>query len=122
MDHIDAGEAVDRFLRNNDVAGAASHLEALLRTQPSDHFTSLVEKRFTNSPRSILEHLNAFIDTCEKHFDVAAVYLEMSVDWSFHFDSFAYTEYTDDPDDLDWLSRAVFIAASSFRGLLRRLS
>ena len=106
--NVGLSETVDRFLRNNDAAGAASYLESLLRAASPERFATLAEKQFTNPPRQVLEHINAFINRCGEEFDVQAVYLEMNgfyVNYDcWYFDSFAYTEYVDDPDDLDWLS------------------
>ncbi len=107
--NVELWKTVDRFFRKNDVSDAASYLESLLRESRSDRFVSLVDKHFTNAPRSVLKHINAFIKGCgDDGEEVGAVYLEMNgfdinyVRW--YFDSFAYADYVDDPDDLDWLS------------------
>jgi hypothetical protein len=106
--NVDLWQTVNRFFRKNDVAGAASHLESLLRVHSPDRFTSLTEKHFTNAPNVVLDHLNAFIDRCGENFNVAAVYVEMNgfdINYDrWYFDSFGYTQYVNDPDDLDWLS------------------
>ncbi|HXT58963.1 MAG TPA: hypothetical protein VN699_10010 [Pirellulales bacterium] len=105
--NVELWQTVNRCFQNNDVAGAASYLESHLRAHSLDRFTSLAEKHFTNSPQSVLEHINKFIDRCKEQCEVAAVYLEMNgFDANYdrwYFDSFAYTDYRDDPDDLDWL-------------------
>jgi hypothetical protein len=105
--NLDLWQTVDRFFRNNDIAGAASYLESLLRESSSDRFVSLARKHFTNTPRSVLEHINAFINNCGEEFDVRVIYLEMNgfdINYGrWYFDSFAYAEYVDDPDVLDWL-------------------
>jgi hypothetical protein len=105
--NIELWQTVDRFFRNNDVASAASYLESLLRADCSDRFVSLAEKHFTNTPQSVLEHVNAFINGCGEEFDVMSVYLEMNgfdINYDrWYFDSFGYSEYAEDPDDLEWL-------------------
>ena len=67
--NVDLWQAIHRFFKNNDIAGAAAHLESHLRAKSSDRFTALAEQHFANAPRSVLEHLNAFIDACSEQFD-----------------------------------------------------
>lgn len=100
--------AVDRRLRKSDTHGAIQFLEERLRKEPVSRFKGLLGKGFTNKPRSILAAINKFTDACSKGFDVKAVYLEMNAfdvncdRW--YFDSFGYSRYEADPEDLDWLS------------------
>lgn len=105
--NIELWQTVDRFFRNNDLASAASYLESLLRAESSDRFVSLADRQFTNTPQSVLKHLNAFIKRCGKEFDLMSVYLEMNgfdINYDrWYFDSFGYSNYGDDPDDLEWL-------------------
>jgi hypothetical protein len=105
--NVDLWQTVDSHLRANDVDGAAADLEFRLRSVASNRFASLADSRFTNAPHDILVHINEFITACQSKFDVRAVYLEMNgfdINYDrWYFDSFAYTEYSDDPNDLDWL-------------------
>jgi hypothetical protein len=104
---VELWETVDRYLRNNDSHGAAGHLESLILAADSDRFSSVADSRFTNPPQQVLEHINTFITACRSEFDVRAVYLEMNgfdINYDcWYFDLFAYCEYGDDPDDLEWL-------------------
>ena len=105
--NVDLWQTVDTYLRSNNVDGAAADLESRLRATATDRFVSLADSHFTNSPRDVLSHINKFITACQSTFDVRAVYLEMNgfdINYDrWYFDSFAYTEYSDEPDDLDWL-------------------
>ena len=105
--NADLWQSVDTYLSANDIDGAASHLESLLRSEISDRFTSLIDSTFTNSAASVNKHINAFLSTCSSQFDLRAAYLEMNgFDINFdrwYFDSFGYAQYSDEPDNLDWL-------------------
>jgi hypothetical protein len=100
-------DAVDRRFRKSEIGGAINFLEARLAKEKVDRFKGLLGEGFTNTPRSILSAINKFIDACAKEFAVKAVYLEMNgFDINpdrWYFDSFAYTEYGADPQDLEWL-------------------
>ena len=52
--------------------------------------------------------LTHLLSRAKNRFDVRAVYLEMNrfdINYDrWYFDLFAYTEYSADPEDLDWLS------------------
>lgn len=104
---VELWQRVENYLRSNDIDAAAADLESRLRTSASDRFRSLADLRFTNSPSAVLNHINRFIAHCATKFTVRAVYLEMNgfcVNYDrWYFDSFAYTEYSDAEDDLDWL-------------------
>lgn len=99
--------SVAQFFERNDVQVAALHLEAHLRAQKSERFSTLADLRFRNDPNDVLAYVNEFIAECSSFFNVESVYLEMNgFDINFdrwYFDLFAYTEYVSDPDDLDWL-------------------
>jgi hypothetical protein len=103
----DLWKTVDTYLRSDDIDGAATDLETRLRAAASNRFASLADSHFTNSPHRVLAHINDFINACQAQFDVRAVYLEMNgfdINYDrWYFDSFAYNEYSDDPDDVDWL-------------------
>ncbi len=99
--------AIDRHMRSNQVDRAADFMETRLRAVAKDRFASLAESHFTNPPGDVLAYLNEFIDACRTRCDVRAVYLEMNgfdINYDrWYFDPFAYTDYSADPDDLDWL-------------------
>ncbi|CAN5908861.1 hypothetical protein BH11VER1_BH11VER1_09190 [soil metagenome] len=105
--NVDLYQTVDSYLRSNDVDRAAADLESRLRATATDRFASLADSHFTNKPHDILAHINKFVAACQRKFDVRAVYLEMNgfdINYDrWYFDSFAYTEYSDDPEDMDWL-------------------
>lgn len=105
--NVELWKTVDSYLRANDVETAATELESRLSDVASDRFLSLVESQFTNRPSEVLAHINQFADACQARFNVKAVYLEMNgfdINYDrWYFDSFAYSEYSDDIDDLDWL-------------------
>ncbi|MCA9170823.1 MAG: hypothetical protein KDB23_24265 [Planctomycetales bacterium] len=105
--NVNLWQIVDTYLRSNNVDGAAADLESRLRAAATDRFVSLADSHFTNSPLDVLSHINKFVTACQFTFDVRAVYLEMNgfdINYDrWYFDSFAYTEYSDEPDDLDWL-------------------
>jgi hypothetical protein len=99
--------AVDRRFRNSEIGGAIKFLEERLAKEKVDRFKGLLGKGFTNTPQSILSAINKFIDACAKKFSIKAVYLEMNgFDINpdrWYFDSFGYTNYGADPQDLEWL-------------------
>lgn len=105
--NVDLWQSVDTYLRANDIAGAASHLESLLRSEGSDRFTSLADTTFTNPAASVHKHINAFLTACSSQFELRAAYLEMNgfdINYDrWYFDSFGYADFSDDPDDVDWL-------------------
>lgn len=98
---------VGRFLTAQDVDGASAHLERLLCAANSDRFGSLLESRFTNSPQSVLTHINTFLVTCQKQFDVKAVYLPHNGfvynNDRWYFDSLAYDQVHDLSLNWEWL-------------------
>ena len=104
----DLWKTVGRKFRKSDIDGAIKWLEKLLVKEKVDRFQGLIEKEFSNSPKSILSAINKFIRTSAKEFDVKAIYLEMNgFDINpdrWHFDFFGYEQYDPNPDDLDWLS------------------
>src|SRR5262245_11406227 len=95
------------FFKHDDVAGALVFLEKSLKKQPTKQFKRLLDAKFSNPPSVILTNINAFIEQCQQHFDVQAVYLEMNgfdINYDrWYFDFFAYSELGDDEDDRDWL-------------------
>lgn len=99
--------AVDRRFRKSDISGAIGFLEERLAKEKTVRFKGLLEKGFTNRPANILSAINKFIDGCGKKFDVKAVYLEMNgfdVNTDrWYFDSFGYTKYGSDPEDIEWI-------------------
>lgn len=105
--NVDLWKIVDNYLRSNNIDAAAAVLESQLRATATDRFASLAESHFTNSPRDVFGHVNQFIAACQAQFDVRAIYLEMNgfdINYDrWYFDSFGYTKYSDDPEDLDWL-------------------
>ena len=105
--NIDLWQTVSSLLRANDIDGAAFELETQLRTATTDRFASLADLHFTNSRHDVLDYINNFISACRSQFDLGAVYLEMNgfdINYDrWYFDSFGYTEYSEDPEDMDWL-------------------
>jgi len=105
--NVELWQTVDTYLRSNDVDGVATDLELRLRAIATDRFASLPDSHFTNSPIAVLQHIKSLVTACQTQFDVRAVYLEMNgfdINYDrWHFDSFAYTEYSDEPEDMDWL-------------------
>lgn len=105
--NVDLWQTVDTYLRSNDVNGAAADLESRLRATATDRFASLADSHFTNSPCNLLAHINDFLAACQSQFDVRSAYLEMNgfdINYDrWYFDSFAYADYSGDPNDLDWL-------------------
>lgn len=105
--NIELWQTVDTYLRRNDIDGAAADLESRLRKVATDRFASLADSHFTNEPRQVLAHINEFLDACKARFDVRAVYLEMNgfdINYDrWYFDSFAYDDYPDDSDDVEWI-------------------
>ena len=105
--NVDLWQTIDSYLRSNDVDAAAADLESRLRATATDRFASLADSHFTNSSPVVIGHINKFVAACQTKFDVRALYLEMNgfdINYDrWYFDSFAYTVYTDDPEDMDWL-------------------
>ena len=91
----------------SDIGGAIKFLEERLAKEKVARFKGLLGKGFINPPKSILSAINKFIDACAKKFAVKAVYLEMNgFDINpdrWYFDSFGYSNYSADPQDLEWL-------------------
>jgi hypothetical protein len=104
---LELWQTVDSHLRSGDVQGAARYLESELRTTAKDRFASLANAHFTNSPRDVHAHIAEFVAACQRKFEVRAVYLEMNgfdINYDrWYFDSLGYTEYSEDPDDMEWL-------------------
>lgn len=82
-------------------------LEEYLSTQDTQKFSSLMGAQFTTPRADVLTELNRFIDACSSQFDVQAVYVEMNgfdINYDcWYFDLFAYSTYSDDFDDTEWL-------------------
>jgi hypothetical protein len=99
--------AVDRLIAKSDINGAITFLEKRLASQKEVRFKGLLEKKFTNSPRSILLLINKFIHTSSRSFAIKAVYLEMNgFDINpdrWYFEPFGYSNYGTNPRDLEWL-------------------
>ena len=98
---------VGRFLTKHDVDGASAHLEGLLSVADSGRFCSLLKSRFTNSPQSVLNHINMFLEICQKQFNVKAVYLPHNGfvynNDRWYFDSLAYDQFHDLLLNWEWL-------------------
>lgn len=105
--NVDLWENINNYLLSNNIDGAAVELESLLQSATSDRFSSLAVSHFTNSPFEVFNHIEKFVCACQDQFDVRAVYLEMNgfdINYDrWYFDSFAYTIYSDDTEDMDWL-------------------
>ncbi len=105
--NVNLWKTVDTYLRSNNVDAAAADLESRLRAAASDRVASLADSHFTNPPRDVLGHIKDFISACQSRFEVRAIYLEMNgfdINYDrWYFDSFAYTKYSDDLEDMDWL-------------------
>jgi hypothetical protein len=102
-------KAVDRRFRKSDITGAIGFLAERLAKEKTVRFKGLLGNGFTNKPAKILSAINEFIDACSTQFAIKAVYLEMNgFDINpdrWYFDSFGYTAYGADPEDLEWLCR-----------------
>ncbi len=98
---------VGASLINGDVDVAAKNAEDALRAQESTRFASLLTSGFTNTPRSVLHHINGFLMECKKAFDVKAVYLPHNGfvfnNDRWYFDSNAYDVANDIATDYEWL-------------------
>jgi hypothetical protein len=96
------------YFRSNDVQGAAQSLEQVLSSRDTQKFSSLIGAQFTNPRADVLAELNNFIEACGREFDVQAVYVEMNgfdINYDrWYFDLFAYSSYTHDFDETEWLS------------------
>lgn len=107
MNDWDLWRSVDRHFRESDFVGAVDLLERRLAGSDCERFKGLIGNGFRNDPRMILASINGFIELCETHFAIEAVYLEMNgFDINpdrWYFDSSGYTSYGSDPDDLEWL-------------------
>src|SRR5437660_11742023 len=94
-------------MRESDITGAIGFLEERLATEKTARFEGLHAKGFTNKPKSIFSAINKFIDACSEQFVIKAVYLEMNGfainPDRWYFDSFGYTKYGADPQNLEWL-------------------
>jgi hypothetical protein len=99
---------IDDYFKRSDIDGAVQFLENLLEREPASQFKGLLGGPFSNPPGAILDAVNQFIETCQKQFDLKAVYLEMNgfdINYDrWYFDFFGYSEGPDEEDDFDWLS------------------
>jgi hypothetical protein len=99
--------AVDRRFRRSKIADAIKYLESRLAKEGTKRFKGLLERGFSNTPWDVLTSINEFIDECAQEFDIKAVYLEMNgFDINpdlWYFDSFGYSKYGADPNNLEWL-------------------
>jgi len=100
-------QIVDDYFRNNNVSGAISYLSGFLSADDSQRFACIPDASFANPPSSALAEINRFIEANEKKYEVKAVYLEMNgFDINherWYFDLFAYSSYSSNFDDIDWL-------------------
>lgn len=95
--------AISPYLLSGNIDTAAIILERLLQATPTNGFNALVQSHFTNPAAHVLDHINDFLNTCRKMFDIRAAYFEMNgfehnYDKRF-FDSFAYYFYIENPED-----------------------
>jgi hypothetical protein len=100
-------QITDDYIRSNDVHGAISTLEKFLASHDAHHFSSLIDAQFMNPRADILGQLSSFIEMCERDFKVEALYVEMNgfdINYDrWYFDLFAYSTYTRDFDQTEWL-------------------
>ncbi|KQT35996.1 MULTISPECIES: hypothetical protein [unclassified Methylophilus] len=100
-------QAVYENFKNNNVARAISQLEEFISSHDAQKFACVVGASFLNHPSSVLAELNRFIEANEKQFDVKSVYFEMNgfdINYDrWYFDLFAYSSYSPNFDDTDWL-------------------
>jgi hypothetical protein len=105
---IELWRKVDDFVRSGQTKAAVCFLEQGLSGCASTRFKALIGCGFSNNPKALAEEVNRFIRKCETSFPVKAVYLEMNgFDINpdrWYFDFFAYSSYTADSPDLDWLA------------------
>lgn len=103
----DLSTTVGALLIKRNIDAAATVLEARLRAQTSTRFASLVNSRFTNPPKAVLDHINGFLIACQKEFDVKAIYLPHNGlvfnNDRWYFDSNAYDVVNDLTADYEWL-------------------
>jgi len=101
-------QQVEANFKKGDFSVTIRNLEKLLSAENITQFKGLIGVEFTNPPEAILQKINNFISFCNSSFEIQAVYLEMngfSINpecWFFDF--FGYTQYSNDQEDLDWLS------------------
>jgi hypothetical protein len=98
---------VGALLIEKKVDDAAKFVEGKLRAEQPTRFASLLDTRFTNSPSSVLEHINGFITACSQEFDVKAVYLPHNGfvfnNDRWHFDSNGYDVSRPLTQEYEWL-------------------
>ncbi len=101
-------QSVDSYIRSGNLDDGINLLETGLQNCVSSRFKTLIGSKFSNNPDEVANELSNFINSCQKKFDVKAIYLEMNgFDINpdkWYFDYFGYKEYNEDPDDLDWLT------------------
>ncbi|MCC6508666.1 MAG: hypothetical protein IT423_06145 [Pirellulaceae bacterium] len=110
--------SVGASLFRGEVELAAKSAEDALRAQESTRFASLLTSGFTNTPSSVLDHINGFLMECKKAFDVKAIYLPHN-GFTFnndrwYFDANAYDIAKDIATDYEWLCHPRSIAWASF--------
>jgi len=100
-------DAVRKGLNRGEIGATVKMLEGRLAKEKSHLFKGLIGTSFSNSPASVLKRINGFIKTCEKDFDIEAIYLEMNgFDINtdrWYFDFLGYSDYNRDPKDFEWL-------------------
>ena len=105
---IDPGAEVDVLVTLGKIKEAIDYLERGLGNCSSPRFKSLIGAGFSNNAKDVALHIDRFVVSCEKTFQVESVYLEMNgFDINpdrWYFDFFAYDGYRKDADDLNWLS------------------
>jgi len=98
----------DTLLTRDGAKAAGEMLESRLKACKSRRFDALLGAEFSNDPTAVARHVKSFLASCSAQFEPAAAYFEMNgFDINpdrWYFDSFAYAEYGEDHEDLDWLS------------------
>jgi hypothetical protein len=101
-------ERVDDVLQTKGAAASVKMLETRLKECESRRFDPLLGLSFDNDPAVVAEHVARFYELCSARFQPKALYFEMNgFDINpdrWYFDSFAYEEFEEDPEELDWLS------------------
>lgn len=110
--------SVGSSLVKGDVKVAVQNAADAFRAQECSRFASLLNSGFTNTPRSVLNHINGFLMECKKAFDVKAIYLPHNGfifnNDRWYFDSNAYDMVNDIAMEYEWLCHPRSIEWESF--------
>jgi len=105
--NVEIWSEIDQLVLNSKYTDAIKVLETKIIDSGSVEFTPLIGAQISNNPADTNLLINQFLTHNKKSFDVQAIYIEMNgfdINYDrWYFDYFAFDNYSNDTEDLDWL-------------------